>query len=117
MNTLLKQLKMRNTQISTLQNEFSKMKRYTTELQTCVDLTEIENKISKAAKYIEDLQNGDNFEETNLKMTMSSHLRSISKDVKSFGDIDIHTSHSTLRITAGRKDQAKNLVLTCPRID
>ncbi|CAC5358186.1 unnamed protein product [Mytilus coruscus] len=117
MNTLLQELKTEANQISQLQSEFSKMTQYATDLQMYVGLREIEKTTSQTAKYIDELKSGDNFEEKNLEVTISPALQTILQEVKSFGDIDINTSKSTLRIKAGRKDQAQNLVSTVPRIE
>ncbi|XP_076100579.1 uncharacterized protein LOC143069696 [Mytilus galloprovincialis] len=117
MNTLLQQLKTQANQISQLQSEFSKMTQYGTELQMYVGLREIEKTTSQAAKYIDELKGGDNFEEKNLEVIISPALQSILKEVKSFGDININTNQSTLRLNAGRKDQAQNLVPTVRRIE
>ncbi|XP_071160687.1 uncharacterized protein [Mytilus edulis] len=84
MNTLLQQLKTQDIQISQLHSEFSKMTQYATELQMYVGLREIEKTTSKAAKYIDELKCGDNFEEKNLEVTISSTLQSILQEVKSF---------------------------------
>ncbi|XP_052106460.1 uncharacterized protein LOC127738990 isoform X1 [Mytilus californianus] len=116
-NTLLQQLTQRANEISQLESEFSKMTQYATELQMYVGLREIEKATSQAAKYIEDLISGNEFEEINLNLNISSELESILKDVKSFGDIYINTRPCTLELKAGRKDQAQNLVLTIPRIE
>ncbi|XP_063425572.1 uncharacterized protein LOC134709337 [Mytilus trossulus] len=117
MNTLLQQLKTQANQISQLQNEFSKMRQYATELQTYVSLRDIEKTTSQAEKYIDELKSGDNLEEKNLAVIISSTLQSILQDVKSFGNININTSQSTLQIKPGRKDQAQNLVPAIPRIE
>ncbi|CAC5358184.1 unnamed protein product [Mytilus coruscus] len=117
MNTLLQQLKTQANQIGQLQSEFSKMTQYATELQMYVGLREIEKTTSKAAKYIDELKSGYNLEEKNLEVSISSALQLILQDVKSFGNININTSKSSLRIQAGRKDQAQNLVPTVPRIE
>ncbi|XP_063418628.1 uncharacterized protein LOC134701410 [Mytilus trossulus] len=117
MNTLLHQLKTQANQISQLQSEFSKMTQYATELQMYVGLREIEKTTSEAAKYIDELNSGDNLEEKNLEVTISSGLQSILQEVESFGDIKINTNPSTLRLNAGRKYQAQNLVPTIPIIE
>ncbi|XP_063425453.1 uncharacterized protein LOC134709211 [Mytilus trossulus] len=117
MNTLLHQLKTQANQISQLQSEFSKMTQYATELQMYDGLREIEKTTSEAAKYMDELNSGDNLEEKNLEVTISSALQSILQEVESFGDIKINTNQSTLRLNAGRKDQAQNLVPTIPIIE
>ncbi|XP_063418737.1 uncharacterized protein LOC134701517 [Mytilus trossulus] len=116
MNALLQQLKTQDNQINQLQSDFSKMTQYATELQMYVGLREIEKTTSEAAKYIDELKSGDNFEEKNLEVTISSDLQSILREVKSFGDIHVNTSQSNLQIKTGRKDQAQNLVPTFPTI-
>ncbi|XP_052058529.1 uncharacterized protein LOC127698867 [Mytilus californianus] len=112
MNTLLKQLEHRKVKLHTLQEEFSKMTLYANELQMYIGLREIEKTTSQAAKYIEDVESAGLLNEKNLEIKISSSLQSILQDVKSFGDINITTSSSTVQIKAGRKDQAQRLVPT-----
>ncbi|XP_071161566.1 E3 ubiquitin-protein ligase TRIM71-like [Mytilus edulis] len=117
MNTLLQQLKTQADQISQLQSEFSKMTQYANELQMYVGLREIEKTTSQATKYIDELKSRDNFEEKNLEVNISPALQSILQEVKLFGNININTSQSTLRIKPGRKDQAQNLFQAVPRLE
>ncbi|XP_063442158.1 uncharacterized protein LOC134722468 [Mytilus trossulus] len=112
MKTILHQLKAEANRISQMQNEFSDMTQYATELQMYVGLREIEKTTSEAAKYIKDLKSGDQLDEVDLELTISSELNSILEDVKSFGDININTSPSTLQVKAGRNDQAQYVVPT-----
>ncbi|XP_052079699.1 uncharacterized protein LOC127717877 [Mytilus californianus] len=93
------------------------MTQYATELQMYVGLREIEKTTSQAAQYIDDLKSGGQLDEINLELTISSELKSILKDVKSFGDININTRSFTPQLKAGRKDQAQNLVPTIPTIE
>ncbi|XP_063426137.1 uncharacterized protein LOC134709943 [Mytilus trossulus] len=116
-NFLLQQVTQKANEISQLQNEFSKMSQSATELQMFIGLREIEKTTSKVAKYIDELKSGDNLEEKKLEVRSSSAQQTILQDVKSFGDININTSQSTLRIKPGRKNQAQNLVATVPRIE
>ncbi|XP_063426124.1 uncharacterized protein LOC134709932 [Mytilus trossulus] len=110
MATLLQQMEQRASQVDQMKNQFIKMTQYATELQMYIGLREIEKTTSETSKYIEDLESGDNFSEKNLEVNISSALQSILKDVKSFGDININTTSSSLQIKAGRKDQAQHLV-------
>ncbi|CAC5374089.1 unnamed protein product [Mytilus coruscus] len=117
MGTLLQQIEQRASQISQMQTDFTKMTQYATELQMYVGLTEIEKTTSEVAKYIESLQCGDHFDEKNLEVNISSHLQSILENVESFGDVNINTTFSTLRLKTGRKDQAQHLVPNTPGIE
>ncbi|CAC5358188.1 unnamed protein product [Mytilus coruscus] len=117
MNFFLQQVTQQANKISQLQSEFSKMKQSANELQMYIGLREIETTTSKVAKYIDELKSGDNLDEKNLEVSIPSALESILQDVKSFGEINISTSQSTLRIKPGRKNQAQNLVPTVPRIE
>ncbi|XP_063426991.1 uncharacterized protein LOC134710551 [Mytilus trossulus] len=117
MNTLLNQVEHRSVEIYKLQKEFSKMTQYATQLQIYVGLRKIEKTTSEAAKYIDDLESGDQLEENNLELEISSALKLILQDVKSFGDIHITVSSSTVQIKARRKDQAQALVHTIPVIE
>ncbi|CAC5355933.1 unnamed protein product [Mytilus coruscus] len=116
LNTLVKQIEHRSVEIHELQDDFSKMTRYATELQMYVGLRKMEKTTSEAAKYIESLKSGDHLKEINLDIKISSALQSILQDVKSFGDINITASCSTVKIKAGREDQAQ-LVHSFPGIE
>ncbi|XP_052106751.1 uncharacterized protein LOC127739181 [Mytilus californianus] len=117
MTFLLQQVTQQANEISQLQSEFSKMTQSATELQMYFGLREIEKTTSKVEKYIDELKSGDNLKENNLEVIISYAMQSILQDVKSFGDININTSQSTLRTKSGRKNQAQNLVSTVPRIE
>ncbi|XP_071161527.1 uncharacterized protein [Mytilus edulis] len=115
--TLVDQMEQRASTIGQMQREFTKMTQHATELQMYIGLREIEKTTSQTTKYIEDLESGDSFNENNLEVKISSALRSILQDVKSFGDVKINTTPSTLQIKTGRKDQAQHLVPRGPGID
>ncbi|XP_052097518.1 uncharacterized protein LOC127732530 isoform X3 [Mytilus californianus] len=117
MATLVQQMEQRASQINQMQSQFTKMTQYATELQMYIGLREIEETTSQTAKYVEDLESRDHFIETNLEVNISSALQSILRDVKSFGDININTTSSTLQIKAGRKDQAQHLISKVPGIE
>ncbi|XP_063438836.1 uncharacterized protein LOC134719811 [Mytilus trossulus] len=114
MATLVQEMEQRTIQINQMQSQFTKMTQYATELQIYIGLREIEKTTSQTAKYIDDLQSGDNFIEKNLEVIISSGLQSLLFDIKSFGEIAINTTSSTLQIKAGRKDQAQHLISKVP---
>ncbi|CAG2214492.1 unnamed protein product [Mytilus edulis] len=114
---LLQQIEQRASPIDQLQSQFTKMTQHATELQMYMGLREIEKTTSEMAKYIDDLESGDHFIEKNLKVNISSSLRSILHDVKSLGDIDITTTSTALQIKAGRKDQAQKCISKIPGIE
>ncbi|CAG2230092.1 unnamed protein product [Mytilus edulis] len=117
MASLMQQMEQRASQINQMQSQFSKTTRYTTELQMFIALGEIEKITSQTTKYIEDLESGDHFIEKNLEVNLSSALQSILQDVNSFGNININTTTSTLKIKAGRKDQAQHLIPKVPGVE
>ncbi|XP_076100178.1 uncharacterized protein LOC143069433 [Mytilus galloprovincialis] len=117
MTSLVQQMEQRASQIDQMQSQFTKMTQYASELQMYIGLREIEKTTAQEAKYIEDLEIGGHFIEKNLKVKISTALQAILQDVKSFGDIDINTTASTLKIKAGRKDQAQHLVPNVPGIE
>ncbi|XP_071162047.1 uncharacterized protein [Mytilus edulis] len=117
MASLMQQMEQRASQINQIQSQFSKTTRYTTELQMFIALREIEKITSQTTKYIEDLESGDHFIEKNLEVKLSSALQSILQDVNSFGNININTTTSTLKIKAGRKDQAQHLIPKVPGVE
>ncbi|XP_063426143.1 E3 ubiquitin-protein ligase TRIM71-like [Mytilus trossulus] len=110
MTTLVDQMEQQASKIERLQSQFTKIMQYASELQIYIGLREVEKITSQAAKYIEALDSGDHFSENNIEINISSALQSILQDVKSFGDININTFASTLKIKAGRKNQAQHLV-------
>ncbi|CAG2186866.1 unnamed protein product [Mytilus edulis] len=116
-NIILEQMEQQANQIGHFQNQFSKMTKHATELQIYVGLREIENTTSKAAKYIDDLEKGGQLNEKKLEVSISPVLRSVLEDVKSFGDVHMRTASSTLRLNAGRKDQAQYLLPQVSGID
>ncbi|XP_071141821.1 uncharacterized protein [Mytilus edulis] len=109
METLLREADKRAKQIRKLQNEFSNMTKYATELQTYVCLTEIEKITSKEANYIEYIKRGPDLNELNFHVTMSPTLASILRDVESFGKITVDTRPCNVVANAGRTDQAQHL--------
>ncbi|XP_071160536.1 tripartite motif-containing protein 2-like [Mytilus edulis] len=117
MATLVQQIEQRASQINQIQSQFSETTRYTTELQRFIGLREIEKITSQTTKYIEDLESGDHFIEKNLEVNLSSALQSFLQDVNSFGIININTTTSTLKIKAGRKDQAQHLIPKFPGVE
>ncbi|CAC5393967.1 unnamed protein product [Mytilus coruscus] len=117
MATLMQQMEQRASQTDQMQSQFTKMMQYATELQMYIGLREIEKTTAQTAKYIEDLESGNHFTEKNLEVHISSALQSILQDVKSFGDININTTSSTLRLNTERKEQAQHLVLKVPGIE
>ncbi|VDI38947.1 Hypothetical predicted protein [Mytilus galloprovincialis] len=117
MVSLMQQMEQRASQINQIQSQFSKTTRYTTELQMFIALREIEKITSQTTKYIDDLESGDHFIQKHLEVNLSSALQSILKDVKSFGNININTTTSTLKIKTGRKDQAQQLIPKVPGVE
>ncbi|XP_052106591.1 uncharacterized protein LOC127739060 [Mytilus californianus] len=107
MASIVLQMEQRLSKIEQIQSEFTKMTQYATELQKYIGLREIKKTTSQTSKYIEDLESGDHFIEKNLEVNISSALQSILQDVKSFGDIHINATYSTLKLKAGKKDQAQ----------
>ncbi|XP_071162050.1 uncharacterized protein [Mytilus edulis] len=117
MASLMQQMEQRASQINQMQSQFSETTQYTTELQRFIGLREIEKITSQTTKYIDDLESGDHFIEKNLEVNLSSALQSILQDVNSFGIININTTTSTLKMKAGRKDQAQNLIPKVPGVE
>ncbi|VDI14281.1 Hypothetical predicted protein [Mytilus galloprovincialis] len=117
MAEVLQQMEQRASQITQMQSQITQMTQLATELQMYIGLREIETTTSRTAKYIEDLETGDYFIEKNLEVNISSALQSILLDVKSFGDIYINTTSSTLQTKAGRKDEAQNIISKVPGIE
>ncbi|VDI52464.1 Hypothetical predicted protein [Mytilus galloprovincialis] len=111
MDTLVLQMEHQASRINQMQSQFTKMTQYATELQMYIGVREI---ASQATKYFEDFASA---EEKNLEVNISSALQSIFQNVKSFGDININTTASTLQIKTGRKDQAQHLVPKVPGIE
>ena len=119
-STLVEQIEQRSIKILKLQEDFSKMTQFATDLQMYVGLREIEKTTSEAAKYISDLEVDGHLNDKKIEIRISPSLRSIKEEVKSFGDIDIITNNDSsfsVHLLYERKDQAHILVHTDPGID
>ncbi|CAG2255674.1 unnamed protein product [Mytilus edulis] len=100
-----------------MQSDFKKMTIYATDLQMYVGLIQIEKSTVQASKYLTDLESGNYFKEKNLEVNISSAKKLVLQNFKSFGDIRIHTSPSTLPVNSGRKNKAQHLVPIPPMFE
>ncbi|XP_071161794.1 uncharacterized protein [Mytilus edulis] len=117
MNTSVQQMELRVSQIDQIQSKLNDLIQNATDLQIYICLIEIEKSSSRVVNYFDDLEQGDDLSEKNLNMSISSDLQSILQDVKSFGDIAISISPSTLQVKTIRKDQAQQLVPNIPDVE
>ncbi|VDI00717.1 Hypothetical predicted protein [Mytilus galloprovincialis] len=117
MDILVQQIEQRARQIDRMQSELTNLIQYATDLQIYICLIEIDKSSLRVANYFENLEQGDDLSEKNLKMSISSDLQCILQDVKSFGDISISISPSTLQVKTVRKDQAQQLVPKIPDVE
>ncbi|VDI56410.1 Hypothetical predicted protein [Mytilus galloprovincialis] len=117
MDILVQQMEQRASQIDRMQSELTNLIQYATDLQIYICLIEIDKSSSRVANYFENLEQGDDLSEKNLNMSISSDLQYILQDVKSFGDITISISPSTLQVKTIRKDQAQQLVPNIPDVE
>lgn len=108
-DSLLKQIEHRFIQLRNLHKEFSHMTENATDFQTFIGLKKIEQIVDEEAKYIEDLESGCQLNESNIKIQMSCLLQSFLQRVKSFGDIFITTSSSTIQLNTGKEEDARNV--------
>lgn len=106
MTTLVDQMDQRARKIDQTQSEYTEMTHYATELQMYIGPRDIEKTTYQTAKYLVDVESGDHFSDKDLEVNVTSALQSILYDVKSFGDMKINTTSSTLQIKTGQKDQA-----------
>lgn len=108
MSSLVEQIKHRSDKLRKLHEEFSNMIQYATGLQVFISLKKVEQRTNEAAKYIDDLVSGGQLNESNIEIKISRVLQSLIQRVKSFGDIFITTSPSTIQLNPGNKDQVLN---------
>ncbi|VDI61546.1 Hypothetical predicted protein [Mytilus galloprovincialis] len=117
MNTSVQQMELRVSQIDQMQSKLTDLIQNATDLQIYICSIEIEKSSSRVVNYFDDLEQGDDLSEKNLNMSFSPDLQSILQDVKSFGDIAISISPSTLQVKTIRKDQAQQLVPNIPDVE
>ncbi|CAG2201087.1 unnamed protein product [Mytilus edulis] len=117
MNPLIKNIEHRSVEMHKLLEKFFKMKQYATELQMFNGIREIEKTTAIAAKYIEDLKKKGHLHKYNIEYKVSSALRSILQDVRSFGEIEIVTSLSTFHLWEEESDQTRHKARTAVRIE
>ncbi|CAG2247751.1 unnamed protein product [Mytilus edulis] len=108
MEALVKQTENQAELIDKLQEDFSTMTKHATEVQTYIGLREIEKTTSQAAKYLDELESSSQFND--VEISVSSTVKSILQDVKSFGNISVKSSRKFFQTKTGRKDQAQHLV-------
>ncbi|XP_063414674.1 uncharacterized protein LOC134696682 [Mytilus trossulus] len=108
MEALVQQTENRAELIEQLQEDFSTMTKHATEVQTYIGLREIEKTTSQATKYLDELESSSQFND--VEISVSSTVKSILQDVKSFGNISVKSSRKIFQTKTGRKDQAQNLV-------
>ncbi|VDI62507.1 Hypothetical predicted protein [Mytilus galloprovincialis] len=108
MEALVQQTENRAELIDKLQEDISTMTKHATEVQTYIGLREIEKTTSQAAKYLDELESSSQFND--VEISVSSTVKSILQDVKSFGNISVKSSRKIFQTKTGRKDQAQHLV-------
>ncbi|XP_063409093.1 uncharacterized protein LOC134692565 [Mytilus trossulus] len=108
MGALVQQMENSAKRIDQLQDDFSTMTKHATELQTYIGLREIEKSTSQEANYLDELVSGSQLND--VEITVSSTVKSVLQDIKSFGNISVKSSTKTFQTKIGRKDQAQHLV-------
>jgi hypothetical protein len=107
MDTLTSRLKIKKKQLDHLNEDFNKMKQFATDLQILVCLKSIEKTTAEETKYLLDLTENGELNETHLELNITSPLKAIMSEVKSFGNIAVKTTPSTLQLTVGREGRAQ----------
>ncbi|XP_052083239.1 uncharacterized protein LOC127720607 [Mytilus californianus] len=108
MEALVQQMENRAKRVDQMQEDFSTMTKYATELQTYIGLREIEKTTSQEAKYLDELESGSQLND--MEITVSSTVKSVLQDVKSLGNISVKSLTKSFQTKTGRKDQAQHLV-------
>ncbi|VDI45422.1 Hypothetical predicted protein [Mytilus galloprovincialis] len=113
---LVKEMENRAKLVGQLEDEFSTMTKYATELQIYVGMQELEKAASKEAKFLEDLESGRKLHDKNIEIKILSEVYSVLQDVYSFGKISIKSTPYMVPGKIGRKDQAQLLVPHVPTV-
>ncbi|CAC5358143.1 unnamed protein product [Mytilus coruscus] len=112
---LVKEMENRAKLVGQLEDEFSTMTKYATELQIYVGMQELEKTASKEAKFLGDLESGNDLHDNNMEVKILSEVYSVLQDVYSFGKISIKSTPYSVHGKIGRKDQAQRIVPTVPK--
>lgn len=91
--------------IHNLQNDLSKMTMYATDLQMYVGMQYLEKSVSKEVGYLNKLQRKGQLDEIRLESKLSSDLKCLTNNIKSFGTAVAHSSPCTLQFNTSGEYQ------------
>lgn len=77
------------------------MTKHATELQTYIGMREMEKTTSQEAKYLNELGSGSQLND--VAITVSSIVKSVFQDIKSFGNISVKSSTKKSRLRLEEK--------------
>ena len=107
METLTSRVQNKKKQLDHLNEDFDKMKQFATDLQILLCLKSIEKTTAEETKYLLDLKEKGELNETHLELNIASPLKALMSDAKSFGNIVVKTTPSSLQFTVGREARAQ----------
>ena len=110
LDTLTSRVKNKKKQLDHLNKDCDKMKQFATDLQILVCLKSIEKTTAEETKYLLDLTEKGELNETHLELNIASPLKAIMSDVRSFGNIAVKRTPSSLQLTVGREAPAQTPV-------
>jgi hypothetical protein len=110
LDTLTSRVKNKKKQLDHLNEGFDKMKQFATDLQILVCLKSIGKTTAEETKYLLDLTENGELNETHLELNIASPLKAIMSDAKSFGNIAVKTTPSSLQLAVGREARAQTSV-------
>lgn len=101
MDTLRSRVKKKKKQLNHYNDDFDNMKQFATDLHIFMCLNSIEKKTAEETKYLLDLTEKGEQNEAHLELNIASPLKAIMSDAKSFGNIAVKTTPSSLQLTVG----------------
>lgn len=110
LDTLTNRVKNKKKQLDHLNEDFDKMKQFAPDLQILVCLKSIEKTTTEETKYLLNLTEKGELNETHLELNIASPLKAILSDIKSFGNVAVKTTPSSLQLTVGREARVQTSV-------
>ncbi|CAG2235046.1 TRIM56 [Mytilus edulis] len=91
--------------IQNLQNDFSKLTMYATDLQIYVRLQYLEKTTSQDAQFLLNLQQKGHLDEIRLETKLSSDLKCLTQHIRTFGTLVAHSSPCNLQLKTSTECQ------------
>ncbi|XP_076108066.1 uncharacterized protein LOC143076234 [Mytilus galloprovincialis] len=114
---LTSEIEDRRKVIKNLQNDLSKMTKHATDLQIYVDLQYLEKSTTEEDRYLIDLQRNGQLDDIGLETKLSSDLKCLTNNIRTFGNAIAHSSPCSLQLKTSSEPQVHLLVSSIVTID